>query len=226
MGRGLFETIKSIINSVLNIIYCDEDKCLMCEKYEDLDYICNECKNDINIVNLKYNIEYDDEKIQCNSLGFYSYGLKKLILAFKYEKNFFAGQVLSRYMSEFILSNLKESVDIITFIPSSEESLKNRGFNQCEVLCEFISKSCGIPCGELLYKIKDGKDQIGLDNKKRWDNVKDSFDVRGNKNIEGKRILLIDDVITSGATGFYAAKALKKAKINEVFILTVAKSRV
>ncbi len=78
----------------------------------------------------------------------------------------------------------------------------------------------------MLYKASDSADQIGLDNIKRWESIKDSFIVKNKKEIEGKRVLIIDDVITSGATAFYAAKAIKEIKANKVFILTVAKSRV
>jgi len=149
-----------------------------------------------------------------------------LILKLKYNKSFLAGKILASYMSDFILENFKDKVDILTFIPSSKSALKSRGFNQCEVLCKYISKSCKIPYKKLLYKASDSVDQIGLDNIKRWENIRDSFIVKNKKYIEGKRVLIIDDVITSGATAFYAAKAIKEINADEIFILTVAKSRV
>ena len=149
-----------------------------------------------------------------------------IISKFKYNKNFLAGEILSNYMSDFILERLIDKIDIMTFIPSSKASLKSRGFNQCEVLCKYISKKCGIPYKNFLYKVSNSLDQIGLDNMERWDNIKGSFMIKNKKEIEGKRILIIDDVITSGATAFYAAKAIKEVNAEEVFILTVAKSRV
>lgn len=226
MGRGSFEIIKQIVDSVLSTIYGIEEKCIICEEYEENDYICAKCKKSINIINIESSIIHEDEEFKSYSLGFYGYELKKLILKLKYNKSFLAGKILSSYMSDFILENLKDKVDILTFIPSSKSALKSRGFNQCEVLCKYISKSCKIPYKELLYKASDSADQIGLDNIKRWENIKDSFIVKNKKYIEGKRILIIDDVITSGATAFYAAKAIKEINADEVFILTVAKSRV
>ncbi|WP_346937529.1 phosphoribosyltransferase family protein [Clostridium sp.] len=226
MGRGSFEIIKQIVDSILSTIYGIEEKCIICEEYEENDYICEKCKKSINIINIESSIIHEDEELKSYSLGFYGYELKKLILKLKYNKSFLAGKILASYMSEFILKNLKDKVDILTFIPSSKSALKNRGFNQCEVLCKYISKSCKIPYKELLYKASDSIDQIGLDNIKRWENIKDSFMVKNKKYIEGKRVLIIDDVITSGATAFYAAKAIKEINSDEVFILTVAKSRV
>ncbi|WP_346940224.1 phosphoribosyltransferase family protein [uncultured Clostridium sp.] len=226
MGRGSFEIIKQIVDSVLSTIYGIEEKCIICEEYEENDYICAKCKKNINIINIESSIIHEDEEFKSYSLGFYGYELKKLILKLKYNKSFLAGKILANYMNDFILKNLKDKVDILTFIPSSKSALKSRGFNQCEVLCKYISKSCEIPYKELLYKASDSADQIGLDNIKRWENIKDSFIVKNKKYIEGKRVLIIDDVITSGATAFYAAKAIKKINADEVFILTVAKSRV
>ncbi len=226
MGRGSFEIIKQIVDNILSTIYGIDDKCIICDEYEDKDYICEKCKKSINIINIESLITYQDEEFISYSLGFYGYELKKLILKLKYNKSFLAGKILAGYMSDFILENLKDKVDILTFIPSSKSALKSRGFNQCEVLCKYISKNCKIPYKELLYKASDSADQIGLDNIKRWENIKDSFIVKNKKEIEGKRVLIIDDVITSGATAFYAAKAIKEIKANEVFILTAAKSRV
>jgi len=216
LGRGSFETIKQIVDNILSTIYGIDDKCIICDEYEDKDYICEKCKKSINIINIESLITYQDEEFISYSLGFYGYELKKLILKLKYNKSFLAGKILAGYMSDFILENLKDKVDILTFIPSSKS----------EVLCKYISKNCKIPYKELLYKASDSADQIGLDNIKRWENIKDSFIVKNKKEIEGKRVLIIDDVITSGATAFYAAKAIKEIKANEVFILTAAKSRV
>ncbi|MEW8996013.1 ComF family protein [Clostridium sp.] len=226
MGRGSFEIIKQIVDSILSTIYGIEEKCIICDEYEENDYICGKCKKSINIINIESSIVHEDEEFKSYSLGFYGYELKKLILKLKYNKSFLAGKILASYMSDFILENFKDKVDILTFIPSSKSALKSRGFNQCEVLCKYISKSCKIPYKKLLYKASDSVDQIGLDNIKRWENIRDSFIVKNKKYIEGKRVLIIDDVITSGATAFYAAKAIKEINADEIFILTVAKSRV
>ena len=180
----------------------------------------------IKILNLQYDMESQGIKFPCCSLGVYSFNLKKLILLLKYEKEFVAGEILASYLSTFIETNMKGKIDVITFIPSSKTALKIRGFNQCEILCQYVSERCGIPYMPLMDKKSEGRDQIGLDTSKRWENVKDSFKLKPMVNIENKRILLIDDVVTSGATSFYGAKCLKDGGAGEVYILTVAKSGV
>ena len=77
-----------------------------------------------------------------------------------------------------------------------------------------------------MRKKSEGRDQIGLDTNKRWENVKDSFMMINKEEVFNRKILLIDDVVTSGATSFYGAKCLKDGGASEVYILTVAKSRV
>lgn len=226
MGSGLFQEIEYILQGIYSIIYGKEDTCILCGEPEDVDYMCTSCRKQVNLINFKYSIGIDNIEFPCYSLGVYSYQIKKLILLLKYEKEFLAGRILASYLSEFIEENLKGMVDMITFIPSSRESFKRRGFNQCELMCKYISKQCNIPYKGLMYKSDEGRDQIGLDTTKRWENVKDCFKMKKNKNIVNKRILLIDDVITSGATSFYGAKCLKYGGAKEVYILTVAKSGV
>ena len=226
MGRRLFRVVEYIIDCICSIIYGKGDTCIICGEPESEEYLCLKCRNDIRIMNLKCEIEKEGIKFQCYSLGAYSFSLKRLILLLKYEKEFLAARLIAKYLSEFIKENIINEIDIITFIPSSRESLKKRGFNQCEVICKFVSNDCNIPYKSLMYKEFDGRDQIGLDMIKRWENVKDSFKTKKSIDISGKRVLLIDDVITTGATAFYGAKCLKDSGALEVYILTVAKSRV
>lgn len=226
MGTGLFQKIGYIFQSIGAIIYNKGDICLLCEAPEDKELICYACKSQIKILNLKYDVEQHGIKFPCCSLGIYSFNLKKLVLMLKYEKEFMAGKILASYLSTYIEDDLEGNIDLITFIPSSKESYKKRGFNQCEVLCRYVSERCDIPYRSLMKKRSEGIDQIGLDTNKRWENVKDSFMLINKEEVVNRRILLIDDVVTSGATSFYGAKCLKDGGAGEVYILTVAKSRV
>ena len=226
MGTGIFQKIRFITKSLCSVIYGKNEVCLLCESPQEEGYICETCSMQIKVLNLQYDIENHGIKFPCCSLGVYSFNFKKLILLLKYEKEFVAGEILASYLSTFIEANLKEKIDMITFIPSSKTALKTRGFNQCEILCKYVSERCGIPYMPLMDKRSEGRDQIGLDTGKRWENVKDSFQLKSTVKIENKRILLIDDVVTSGATSFHGAKCLKDGGAGEVYILTVAKSGV
>jgi competence protein ComFC len=226
MGRRLITFISYVLKCIINLIYCGMEKCIICEDTAEEDFICSNCKNSVKLSYLSYNLKKDQEEYRCYSLGYYSFSIKRLILSLKYRKVFSAGIVIGSYINDFINNELKEQVDLLTFVPSGKAVMKKRGFNQCEVICKNVSKDINISCKTLLKKIKETKDQIGLNTSERWDNIKDSFICINPKLVIGKKILLIDDVITTGATAFYCASALKKAGAKEVFILTVAKSRV
>jgi len=226
MGSGIFKSIKYVLNCIVDMVFCGMENCILCGFTCGDSLLCSQCKEQLKINYLNYPLKDKGETFKCYSLGYYSYSIKKLVLALKYEKNFYAGKLIGEYIGEFIKSSLKEDINIMTFVPSSSEALKKRGFNQCEVICKTVSINVDIPYKGLLKKIKTTKDQIGLSTEERWENIKDSFTCINTKNIKGKNILLIDDVVTTGATAFYCASTLKKFGANEVYILTVAKSRV
>lgn len=226
MGSRIFKSVKYVLNCIVDMVFCGMENCILCGFTCGDSLLCSQCKELLKINYLNYPLKDKEETFKCYSLGFYSYSIKKLVLALKYEKNFYAGKVIGEYIGDFIKSGLKEDVDIMTFVPSSSEAMKKRGFNQCEVICKTVSINADIPYKGLLKKIKTTKDQIGLSTEERWENIKDSFTCINTESIKGKNILLIDDVVTTGATAFYCASTLKKFGANEVYILTVAKSRV
>lgn len=225
MVSRYLQVIKNIYESILTTIYSRGDRCILCNEYSE-ESLCFKCKRDIKTIKIKTSIKEEEEEFLCYSLGYYSYTIKKLILALKFHKDFEAGFILAEYMSIFIKKELIKDIDFITYIPSSKESLKNRGFNQCLFLSKAISDNCGIPYLDLLERVHEVKDQIGLNDTKRWENIKGAFKVKRNREIRGKRILIIDDVITTGATVFYAARAIMELEPEKVSILTAAKSRV
>lgn len=225
MGTRFTEGIKEIFRDVISIFYDSGGKCILCGDYSE-NYLCRDCISTVKVTGVSEIIRENDESYRCYSLGFYSYGLKKLLLSFKFRKDFLCGRILASYMAEFIKEDIKENFDFITYIPSSEASMKKRGFNQCEFLAECISKNTGIAIERFLKKSFEVKDQIGLSDRVRWENLRDSFEAAEVKKLAGKKVLIIDDVITTGATAFFSAQVLKGAGAAEVSILTVAKSRV
>lgn len=225
MGTKLIYHIKYVLNSLVSIFYCGEEKCILCGEYTEED-ICKNCKSSIKIIGIEGYVGKGNTTYPCYSLGYYSYGLKKLILSFKFHKEFRAGRILSSFLADYVKENIKDKIDYITYIPSSRQSMKKRGFNQCRVLAEWTSKMCGIPCISMLIRVDKGKDQIGLSERMRWENLKDAFCFDADINADGKDILIIDDVVTTGATTYFAADLIKKSGIRNVYILTVVKSKV
>ncbi|GAA0110074.1 ComF family protein [Clostridium tertium] len=212
MGKGLIKLLREIIDELLDIIYPPKNKCITCDN--EVIGVCPICKSKIMRVK---------EESKILSYGYYSGVMKKLILEFKYNKNFLAGNILADYLCELINEN-NIDVDAILFIPSSKKALKDRGFNQCEFMAQKLSRTLNIPIYSDIIKVKNIKEQKTLSKEDRFKNIEGAFGIKSNKNIKNKNIILIDDVITTGATLLECEKLLKKSGANSIKILTVAKS--
>lgn len=224
MGIRFIKFIKYLFSCLLSIIYDSGDDCVICGEYTEETCLCNKCQCRLNKLYLQDTIEKDGYRIQFYSISYYSSIMKELILKLKYKSDFRCGDLLLELISDLI-DKCDISFDVVTFVPSSSKVYKKRGFNQSEYLAQLIGKKYNKKVVTCLYKTKDTKDQIGLDGEGRWLNLKDSFKVFDNKKIINKKILLVDDVITTGATAFYCATQLIMNKCECVNVLTVAKSK-
>lgn len=151
--------------------------------------------------------------------------IKELIHEFKYKNKDYLGQVLSRPLVNFIKEyNLPiDYLDLIIPVPLSQIRLREREFNQAEVLSKHIAKEFNKELSnDTLRRIRHTKTQVQLETEERLANVKGSFALAPNKEVKGKNILLVDDVLTTGATCSEAAGVLKNAGAGIVFVLTLA----
>ncbi|WP_300385602.1 phosphoribosyltransferase family protein [Clostridium sp.] len=157
------------------------------------------------------------------SYGYYSGVLKKVILEFKYKKNFFAGEIISDFIVELIKENNIKG-DYIVYVPGNKKSIKKRGFDQCNFIANKVSIKLDIPILKVIKKKNNIKEQKRLSKEERFINIKDAFYINKNNNIKGHEIILIDDVITTGATLLEVGKILIEGDASKINILTVAKS--
>jgi competence protein ComFC len=151
--------------------------------------------------------------------------IKELIHAFKYKNKDHLGYTLSRLMTDFIKEFRipVEFVDFIIPIPLHRSRLREREFNQAQVLSEHLAREFQKPVAcDWLQRLRATKTQTDLERNMRLINVRGSFSVKEPQLVKGKNILLIDDVLTTGATSSEAAKALKQAGAQVVFAMTLA----
>ncbi len=114
-------------------------------------------------------------------------------------------------------------VDLIVPIPLHETKLREREFNQAQILGGHIAKEFNkIVSDDILIRNRYTNSQTGLEFEKRLSNIKGSFSISGKNSVKGKNILLLDDVLTTGATSSEAAYILKNSGANIVFVLTLA----
>lgn len=226
MGEKIIKVIRFILNCILDIIYGEEDICVSCGDILTSDKkICNSCYNKVQLCNEPMLVKHQNIKFKSYSCSYYCGVIKDLIIKLKYKSDFRAGYVLVEMLYAYIVkNNLK--FDAITYVPSSKASLKNRGYNQSKYLAKKLGEKIDINIINVISKSIETKDQIGLDEESRWNNLEGSFEVRKSKHILDRVILLIDDVITTGSTTFYCSEELIKQGAKEVIILTVARGKI
>jgi len=115
--------------------------------------------------------------------------------------------------------------NVIVPVPLHKTRLKERGFNQSLLLARVIGRTLGVPIDYLhLKRIRETVPQINLTGKKRFHNVKNAFQVQGSNFFKDKRVLLIDDVYTTGATITECGKVIKKSGSQRIDVLTLARA--
>ena len=234
--------LDKIKNFILDLFF--PKKCLGCGKHNT--YLCEECFKKISNngwVSLNCQKEFGLDRI-ISAAGYVDPLTRDLIKALKYG---FARE-LAKPLSRLIIKHL-ESISFISTIPArhSPEAkpmaggsinstliipvplhsrrLHERGFNQAELIAQEIADYFQLPIKtDILKRIRPTQRQTDLkDNKERKNNIKDAFEINDFEPIKGKVVLLIDDVITSGATLSEAAKILKQSGAKEVWAITVAR---
>ena len=144
-----------------------------------------------------------------------------LIHNLKYSSAKYVACVLAPFLRDVYVKDFF-SPDVLTFVPMSAKAEKSRGYNQSRLLAEELAKLVDNEVIETLIKTKDTKNQASLGYKERQKNLEGCFRVSSVKAVKGKKILLVDDVLTTGATSDEAASALKRAGAESVYLLTVA----
>jgi ComF family protein len=155
------------------------------------------------------------------SFGSYEGALRRLIHLFKYAKVESLALPLSRLLLRAM--PIDERFDLVIAMPMHWRKRWERGFNQAELLAKPVAKRCRLKLSNNLRRKRYTKAQAGLTEPQRRENLKDSFCVRSAHQIAGKRILLVDDVFTTGATLRSAAEVLKGAGAIHVTALTLAR---
>ena len=174
---------------------------------------CPECNNK------KYHFCFD----RAFSVAIYEGVWKELIHIFKYSKNDYLDKFLSEFLIELIHkeSSLKE-FDLLIPVPMYWRDKLRREHNHTHLLSSQISKITGIPLlTNVLIKCKRIPSQTSLPGKERLKNVKGAFSVKNTLILKDKKVLLVDDVFTTGSTVNECAKMLRKAKARQVSVITL-----
>jgi competence protein ComFC len=158
------------------------------------------------------------------AVGLYQDGLAASIIFLKREP-FIAKHLKNLFIAAFENSPFQDA-SVIMPVPLSKKRLLERGFNQTEVLAEILSKHLGVRIDKqsLARKLHTPLHRAAMDRRARELTVENAFEVTRPKLVKSEKILLVDDVFTSGATASYCAKVLKKKGADKVNVLTIARA--
>lgn len=218
--------------------------CISCGK--EGSYLCQDCFSLIDILERQYCPFCPQPKVvidgkTCNfckrskslnglycAASYNNFIVKKLINQFKYEPHI---KELSKPLSSLIIAHFINLNKVTTFndfilvpIPLYKKKLKKRGFNQASEIAKELSRILKIPFfDDILIKIKQTPAQVELKKEEREENIKGVFLCQKPELVMGKKILLIDDIFTTGSTMEQCARLLKEAGAKEVWGIVVAR---
>ncbi len=215
----------TFLETILNIFF--PVNCLLCKKGSD--YLCLDC-------NKKFTLA-QKEKLNW-VFPLYDYqdvNVRQIIHFLKFKNKKKLAQILAQNLYQKILKSLENttflnenSKILLIPIPVSQKRRKERGYNQTELLCFYLIKNNFenlnfIYLKNNLKKKKEKKHQTQIKNRaERLLNVKDTFQINNPEKIKNKKIILIDDVMTTGSTLTEAKKILKEAGAQEIIAFTLA----
>lgn len=233
------------------IVFLYPARCRSCGQKLDPSerYICKECWTNVKVIEKPYceicghpwdkELSVPETLSSCSfcprvrhfrkvrSFLYFHTAVGQAIKLLKYEGKTILVRKLSELTYQGIVSTLDaRDYDIIVPVPIHKKKKRKRGFNQMELIGYFVSQKLGIPMEtEVLIKERDTPAQAQIQYfEERARNVKDSFSVKHPKKVEGKRILLIDDVMTTGATVFECSKTLQEGSPQYVDVFTLTRN--
>jgi len=148
---------------------------------------------------------------------------KKAIQRYKYAGQTELAAVLGRLAAQQVRQKNWPQVEVLVPIPLHPKKLWQRGYDQSQLLAEVMAQELGKPLKNLLQRKRHTVSQTALPAEERWQNMNNAFAAVTGKGLPS-RVLLVDDLLTTGATAHFAALALRRAGVKEVFVAVIARS--
>ena len=227
--ENLFSNLlKDFSTNFLNLIFpC---VCYNCQKkIIGNSILCPDCENKLEPLKKPVHTQNTEKDLYFDfavASVHYNNVIRSLIHAFKYQELLKVAEYLTNERLTQAIEIHLQGMDYICPIPLHKVKKRMRGFNQAELISKLLSQKLKVThIPDLLIRKNFTKTQTKLTREERQKNVKDVFKVNDNYNVNGKNIIIVDDVFTTGSTANSAAKALSTNKTDKVVIYTVAKAK-
>lgn len=202
-------------------------KCPFCARVleEPRAPLCPKCQGILPWLDEKDAFRKVDFTAGCYSALEYRNAVRKAVHHYKFTPIKARGGPLGKLMAQCVLDHPEIRPDVIAWAPLSRKRLKQRGFDQAEELARAVGRELTLPVEPLLVKTRDTGRQSDLSTpEQRRANVLGVYALRPEGKVRGRRVLLVDDVVTSGATLSACAKVLVEAGAEEVWCVTLAQA--
>lgn len=237
--KQLFDRFK---DALLSAIFPDDCNCIVCDKEiaKGSKYgLCEDCYKKIKFNNgricIRCGAPVGNEASYClecqnhikhfdfaRSSLVYERDAQRLILNMKFHNY----RWLAKYFAEMMYDTYVENhldAEVIVPVPISAERHKERGYNQAELIAKYLARKLELPLvTDAVIKIKDNKRQAKLSVRQRRENVVGAYKLENRSAVKGFRVLLVDDILTTGSTMSEVSRKLKIAGATSVYGLVIA----
>ena len=203
-------------------------KCPFCQKILDdpRSPLCPDCQGKLPWLSGAEACRQVEGTAGCLSPLAYRDGVPEAVRRYKFPGNPSYGRPFGLLMAQCAGDNLKEPVDLVTWVPLSRKRLRRRGYDQAELLARAACRAWDTQPVRLLRKTVNNPSQTSRkDAAARRENVKDAYEAVDAAQIAGHRILLVDDVCTTGSTLLECIRVLKEAGAASVVCAALARTR-
>lgn len=221
-----------LFESVMNLIY--PPKCIFCQQlldYSTVIHICSQCSAKLPFSDSAIIRTWPGDEVNyCDgALSVFDYTgmVKESLIRFKFYNKPGYYRTFAKLIADKLnkLTNIEE-YDMVISVPLHKHKEFIRGYNQAHLISKALSKLIKLPeCSNVMKRERYTESQSLLDRQKRNQNVKGAFSVRLPQKAEGKTILLVDDILTTGSTLEECSRVLKQAGAVKVFAVVVATGR-
>ena len=224
----------SLIQNLINLFF--PKVCLGCTNVlsDNEQYVCTHCRHNLPVTDFHLNgsnavkkVFYGRVKLEeaTAMLRFQKKGIvQQLIHNLKYKGHQEVGQFLGDWLgSELMSLNNYQNIDVVLPVPLHKNKLRKRGYNQVTLFAKTLAENLNaVYMDNVLIKITDTKSQTSKTRLARWNSANEIFSIKNIDTIDNKHILLVDDLVTTGATLEACANQLLKAKNIKISIATMA----
>lgn len=213
------------MNAILKLLF--PPKCMLCGMpLRDNEEICGDCRQKVLLNTAPPRMEKGAFFEKAAAGLWYETHVRNAVHGLKYREKQNYARPLARVMTYAYQHKIGEECDLIAFVPTNPSTLRKRGYDQAQLLAEALSEMLDIPWVQALEKTRETQPMHGLKPDARRANVLGAYRVCCQADLLlGKRVLLVDDILTTGSTLSECARMLKAAGTLRVYGLCAAATR-